>query len=335
MQAVQFLGDREAVVITKPDPVPGPGQAVVRMARAAICGSDLHGYRHPRADRAPSPLTPGHEPVGVVVQVGPGVQGITEGQRVLVYHRPGCTTCPQCLSGQPNLCSGPRARIDGSDADYLLCWAERLHPMPDDLSWDTAVVIACQGGTAYAPLRRVGASGHDVIVVSGLGPVGLCAVALGTALGATIIGIDPMKERRALGERFGAARTLDPTEGDPAAQVRDLAPEGVDAVIETSGNPAAQATGIDFLRVEGTIAMVGLGSREASIAPARLFQRQLAMYCSNLYPQRMLPEIISFVQRRQVPLDRIITHRFPLSEAPAAFRLADSATTGKIVFAWD
>jgi threonine dehydrogenase-like Zn-dependent dehydrogenase len=154
-------------------------------------------------------------------------------------------------------------------------------------------------------------------------------------MGATIIGIDPMKERRALGQRFGATETIDPAAGDPTAQVLALAPDGVDGVVETSGNPGAQAKAVEFLRVEGTVAMVGLGSQAASIAPATMFRRQLSLYTSNLYPQWMLPEIFDFVRRRQVPLDQIITDRYPLDEAPAAFRLADSATTGKVVFTWD
>lgn len=335
MRAVQFLGDREAAVVTVPDPQPGPGQALLRMVRAAVCGSDLHGYRRPKSAMPATPVFPGHEPVGVIEALGPGVQGLQVGQRVLLYHRPGCGACPQCLSGQANICSGtPRPR-GGSDADYELAYAERFVPLPDDMDWDTAVVIACQAGTAYAPLKRLGASGRDVLVVSGLGPVGLCAVMLGRAMGAHIIGVDPVAERRALAERFGAARTINPLDGDLEAQVRAEVPEGADGVIETSGNPAAQAAAVDLVRVEGTIALVGLGHAEPSIAPAKLFRRQVTVFGSNLYAQAQLPEIFTFVQRRRVPLASIITHRFPLAEAPAAFRLADTATTGKIVFTWE
>jgi threonine dehydrogenase-like Zn-dependent dehydrogenase len=306
------------------------------MVRAAVCGSDLHGYRHPRASRPPSTIIPGHEPVGVIAALGPGVLGLHEGQRVLIYHRGGCGACPQCLHGEPNICDGKqRERLDGSDADYMLFWADRMFPLADDVSWDTAVVISCQAGTAYAPLRRLRASGRDVIVVSGLGPVGLCAVALGQAMGATIIGIDPMKERRALGLQFGASHAIDPSAGDPTAQVLEFAPGGADGVVETSGNPGAQAKTVEFLRVQGTVAMVGLGHQVPSITPATMFRRQLSMYTSNLYPQWMLPEIVDFVQRRQVPLDQIITDRFAIDDASAAFKLADSATTGKVVFSWD
>jgi propanol-preferring alcohol dehydrogenase len=331
-----FLGDREAVVVDKPDPVPGPGHAVVRMVRAAVCGSDLHGYRRARSAGSPPQLVPGHEPVGIVEAVGSGVDPAVIGQRVMVYHRPGCNVCPQCLAGCSNICSGnARPRMDGSDADLYRCYADRLFPIPDAMDWETAVVISCQAGTAYAPLARVGASGRTTVVVSGLGPVGLCAVMIGRAMGATIIGIDPMAERRALAASFGAAAVIDPALGDAAIQVRDLLPDGAEAVIETSGNPAAQLAAIEALRVEGTAAMVGLGSQQPSIAPALMFGRQLGVYSSNLYPQRMVPEIFDFVQQRAVPLASIITHRFPIEAAPEAFRLADTATTGKVVFAWD
>ena len=333
MRSVQFLGDRQAVVVTRPDPEPGPGQVVVRVVWAAICGSDLHGYRRPAGQVPPISVYPGHEPVGVVAALGPGVHQVALGQRVLVYHRPGCGVCAYCQAGSPNLCPGPtRERYGGADADFLRIWADQAVPIPDDLDWETAVVISCQGGTAYAPLRRLGASGGRVIVVSGLGPVGLCAVALGRAMGATMIGIDPMPERRGLAMRFGAERALDPAEGDPAAQVRVEAPEGADGVVETSGHPAAQAAAVECLRVEGAAAMVGVGHGERSIAPAALMGRQLTVFGSALYPRALLPEIIRFTRRQRVPLADIITHRVPLEEAPTAFQLADSATTGKIVF---
>jgi threonine dehydrogenase-like Zn-dependent dehydrogenase len=338
VRAVSFLGNREAAVVDRPDPVAGPGQVVVKMVRAAICGSDLHRYRHAPGDGGPNPnATPGHEPVGIVAQVGAGAETLKEGQRVLIYHRVGCGVCKQCRTGNTNICTGKPRGLgwEGSDADYVRCYAEYCYPMPDDLSWDTAVVIACQGGTAYAPLRRVGASGRDAIVVTGLGPVGLCVVAMAKAMGATVYGVDPMKERRELATKFGAEQVFDPTQGDPAAEVRELTGGGADALIETSGSGQAHAKVGDYIRTEGQIGFVGIGHTEPSMNPIALFKKQPTLFMSNLYPEWLLPEIVQFVQRRQVPLDEIITHRVPLAEAPAAFRLADSATTGKIVFSWD
>ncbi len=335
MRAVKFHGNREASIIEKPDPVAGSDQVVVRMVRAAICGSDLHGYRHPPSE-APTERTPGHEPVGIVVSLGENVDSLFEGQRVLIYHRVGCGLCKQCRTGNTNICSGtPVTRWPGSDADYVLAYAKYCYPIPEDLSWDTAVVIACQAGTAFAPLRRLGASGRDTIVVSGLGPVGLCVTAMGTAMGATIIGIDPMAERRALAQKMGAVVAFDPRIGDMGALVQEFVPGGADAIVETSGQGSAHASIPSLLRTEGQAAIVGLGALAPSINPISLFKKQITLFASNLYPEFLLPEIISFVQRKNVPLDQIITHRVPLSEASAAFRLADTATTGKIVFSWD
>ena len=334
MRAVQFLGNRESQVIQKPDPVALPGQVVVRLVRAAVCGSDLHGYRHEPTE-AMLNRVPGHEPVGVVESLGPGVNTLSVGQRVLVYHRVGCGVCKQCRTGNTNICSGtPVTPWPGCDADFVAAYAKYCFPIPEDMSWDTAVVIACQGGTAYAPLRRLGASGRDTIVVSGLGPVGLCTTAMARAMGAEVVGIDPSGPRRDLARQFGAVATLDPTAGDVVGQLEELVPGGADAVVETSGSGAAHARLQDYLRVEGTAAVVGLGSSAPSMNPIGLFKKQITLFASNLYPEWMLPEVVEFVRKRQVPLERIITHRVPLAEAPAAFKLADTATTGKIVFTW-
>ena len=157
---------------------------------------------------------------------------------------------------------------------------------------------------------------------------------LATAMGATVVGIDPSGPRRELAKSLGAVATIDPAAGDPGAAVEELVPGGADAVVETSGSGAAHARLHDYLRVEGTAAVVGLGPRTPSMNPIDLFKKQITLFASNLYPEWMLPDVIDLVRKRRVPLEQIITHRVPLSEAPAAFKLADSATTGKIVFTW-
>ncbi len=336
MRAVQILGDRQAIVREKPDPVPGPGEVLLRIRASAICGSDLHGYRRPRGDRPPSETVPGHEPCGEVIALGPNVTDLRVGDRVLVYHRVGCGRCVQCRTGSSNVCQhGQRSyggQLDGADADLMVALAHRCYLLPGDLSWDEAVVISCQGGTAYAPLRRLGASGRETILVSGLGPVGLCVLLLAQAMGARVIGIDPVAERRALATGLGADATFDPSDATFAEAIGDLTDGGGDALIETSGSHAAHARIVDLLRVNGQAAIVGLGSTEPSLNPISFFGKQLSLFASNLYPEWMLPEIFAFVRRKQVPLARIITHRAPLADAPEMFRLADTATTGKIVF---
>jgi propanol-preferring alcohol dehydrogenase len=334
MQAVQILGDRQAIVRDVPEPKPRAGEVLIRTRAAAICGSDLHGYRRPLGDRPPSDRIPGHEPCGEVAELGPGVTGLELGERVLVYHRIGCGRCVQCRTGNTNICQNGQTSV-GADAEYIVAPADRCYPIPEGMSWEDAVVISCQGGTAYAPLRRLGASGRDTIVVSGLGPVGLCVTLMGKAMGARMIGLDPMAERRELARGLDIDAALDPGDPDAVGQVRELTEGGADALVETSGRPEAHAKIADYLRVNGQAAIVGLGSTEPSINPISFFGKQLTLFASNLYPEWMLPEIFSFVQRHRVPLSRIITHRARLAEAPEMFRLADSATAGKVIFRFE
>jgi propanol-preferring alcohol dehydrogenase len=336
MQAVQFLGDRQAIVHQKPDPVPQPGEVLVRMRAAAICGSDLHGYRRSQADSPSNDWTPGHEPCGEIAELGRDVSTVQVSERVLIYHRIGCGVCVQCRTGSTNICQNRVAALgwgrDGADAEYVVVPANRCYPIPDGMTWEDAVVISCQAGTAYAPLRRLGASGRDSIVVTGLGPVGLCVTLVGKAMGARMIGLDPMPERRDIALRLGIDAALDPNDPDSINTIQDLTDGGADGLVETSGRPEAHARIVDYVRVSGQAAIVGLGSRQPSINPIELFEKQLTLFASNLYPEWMLPEIFSFVQRHNVPLSSVITHRAQLADAPDMFRLADSATAGKIMF---
>jgi propanol-preferring alcohol dehydrogenase len=339
MQAVKFVGQRQAIVREQARPVPQVGEVLIRMHVAAICGSDLHAYRHGRGNTPPGTWTPGHEPCGEIVESAPDVSTLRSGERVLVYHRIGCGRCLQCRTGSTNICQNRVAALgfgrDGADAEYLVVPADRCFHIPDSMSWDDAVIISCQAGTAYAPLRRLGASGRQSIVVLGLGPVGLCVTIIGRAMGARIIGVDPVSERRDLARRVGAEAVFDPGNPDAAADIRELTDGGADGLVETSGQPAAHAKIPEYLRVEGQAAIVGLGSTEPSVNPISFFGKQLTLFASNLYPEWMLPEIFSFVQQHRLPLASIITHRARLADAPEMFRLADTASTGKIVFAFD
>jgi propanol-preferring alcohol dehydrogenase len=258
---------------------------------------------------------------------------------VLVYHRIGCGRCVQCRTGSTNICQHRVAALgfgrDGADAEYLAVPADRCFRIPDSMGWDDAVMISCQAGTAYAPLRRLAASGRNSVVVVGLGPVGLCVTLVGKAMGARMIGLDPMPERRELAFRAGSDAVFDPFDPDAAEAIRDLTGGGADGLVETSGRPEAHARIPDYLRVEGQAAIVGLGSSDPSLNPISLFGKQLTMFASNLYPEWMLSEIFSFVEQHHLPLGNIITHRAALADAPDMFRLADSATAGKIVFQFD
>jgi threonine dehydrogenase-like Zn-dependent dehydrogenase len=342
MQAVHYVAERQAAVGVRPDPQPGPGQVVIRMKAAGICGSDLHAYRHPREDVVQSGRVPGHEPAGVIEALGADVRGWSVGDRVTVFFRKVCGQCHYCRIGRANVCLnrggsygvGP-GLADGACAERMVVEAQYLMPIPEDFSFEDAAIVACQGGTAYYPLTRLGVSGRDVLVVSGLGPVGLLATLFATAMGATIVGIDPSAERRALAAGLGAGRTLDPGDGPVGEQLRAIYPDGADKLIETSGSNVAHAAIGDLLKPLGMAAIVGLGSSEFKMPLGALTMRELIVFGTSIYPDSQVEEIWSFLRRHGLKPSQVVTDRFPIEEGARAFQLADRATAGKVCFTFD
>ncbi len=340
MKALRVSGERQVTVLERPVPRPEPGEVVIQMKATGICGSDLHPYRHPTPLNLDPGFVSGHEPCGVISEVGPGVEGWEVGERVVPYFRRTCGRCSYCRSGYANACPNRRASYghqgcDGSHAEYMRVEEPCLIRLPDHLSFLDGAIIACQGGTAYAPLVRMGVSGRDVLVVSGLGPVGLLSVLFAKALGATIIGIDPSAGRRELARKIGAAVTLDPTAGPVDEQLREHVPNGADKLTETSGANAAHAVIGDLVKPLGMAAVVGLGSKDFTMPLGRLAMKELTLIGSSAYPPAQFEEIAEFVRRHGLRLDSVVSRFFTLDEGPEAFATAADANAGKVCFRFD
>jgi threonine dehydrogenase-like Zn-dependent dehydrogenase len=342
VRALCYTAEREVVCHDRADPEPAPNEVLIEMKAAGLCGSDLHAYRHPSADFTATMRVPGHEPAGVIAAVGSEVRGWSIGDRVTSYFRQVCGACHYCRTGHSNVCINRRGSYgvglgtaDGADAEYMVVEASLLFKAPDDFSLEDAAIVACQGGTAYYPLTRLGASGQDVLVVSGLGPVGLLATLFGSRMGAEVVGIDPSSERRALAERLGARRTFDPTLGPIGEQVRAEYPQGADKLVEASGAPAAHQAISSLLRPLGMAALVGLGSNEFKIPLMQIVHRELIVFGTSIFPTSQYDEIWRFCRRHAIAPSQVVTHRFGLEQGAEAFRLADSASTGKVCFEFD
>src|SRR5262245_14200956 len=225
MRGVVFLGERELELREFPDPRPGPGEVVLAMKASGMCGSDLHAYRAARGGGAArslglggtgGPVIAGHEPCGVVVERGPGVQegDAPAGARVMCHHYKGCGQCMHCRAGWAQLC--PRGIVvygitgHGGHAPYMTVPASTLVPLPEALSFEAGAAVSCGTGTAYQALRRLDISGRDTLAVFGQGPVGLSATMLGAAMGARIMAVDVGRERRELAQMFGGGASVDP-----------------------------------------------------------------------------------------------------------------------------
>ncbi|MCC6446805.1 MAG: alcohol dehydrogenase catalytic domain-containing protein [Armatimonadetes bacterium] len=341
MKGVVFLGDRECAVKEIPDPVPGDGEVVVRMMASGICGSDLHLLRGTTREGAVKrgDRIPGHEPSGVVAQVGPGVRQVRCGDRVSVFHYLGCGRCRWCAAGFLQWCSQTRGYggiIDGAHADLILTDERNCIPLPEALSFGDGAFVACAGGTAYASLRKLALTPGETVAVFGLGPVGLSGVLLASALGCRPVGVDILPERLALAERTGAFAVVDASREDALSVLRRLTGgEGVPAGFEASGSAEGRKMLVDALGRGGRGVFVGAGSQEAVINPGDLIGRQLTLMGSFVISLGMAWEMVCFLAEQKISFDPIVTHRFPIEEAPAAYRLADTGRCGKALFVWE
>jgi threonine dehydrogenase-like Zn-dependent dehydrogenase len=339
---MRYVGERQALCCDKADPKPAANEVVIQVKAAGICGSDLHVYRRPSKDFLERARVPGHEPAGVIAEVGSDVKDWRVGDRVTAYFRQICGVCYYCRTGHSNVCINRRGSygvglgtLDGADAEYMAIEAQYLFKVPDDFTLEDAAIVACQGGTAYYPLTRLQAGGQDVLVVSGLGPVGLLATLFGSRMGAEVVGIDPAAERRALAQKHGAQRTLDPTSGPIGEQLRSYYPRGADKLLEASGASAAHAAIGDLLRPLGMAALVGLGTSEFKMPLGQIVHRELIVFGTSIFPNTQYDEMWRFFRRHGIAPSQVVTNRYSIEEGSDAFRLADTATTGKVCFAFN
>jgi threonine dehydrogenase-like Zn-dependent dehydrogenase len=337
VKALRTIGERQVEVLDLPVPHPEPGEVVVEMKATGICGSDLHPYRRPTKWHLEGGFISGHEPSGVIVEVGQGVTGWQVGDRVVPYFRRTCGQCFECRSRRENVCTNRRASYghqgcDGSHTEFMRVEAPYLMRLPGYLTFLDGAILACQGGTAYAPLVRMGLSGRDVLVVSGLGPVGLLSLILAVPMGATVVGIDPSPGRRAIAEQLGAVLTLDPAAGPVGEQLRAHFPDGADKLTETSGAAAAYEVLGDLLKPYGIIALVGGGPGDVAVPRRHLNSKETMVFGSSAYAPIQFEQIAGFVRRHDVKLDSVVSRFYPLEEGPEAFRVAADANTGKVMF---
>jgi threonine dehydrogenase-like Zn-dependent dehydrogenase len=337
MRGLVFLGDRQVELREFPDPKPGAGEVVVKMRASGMCGSDLRPYAVGQ-----SKFVTGHEPCGVVAERGAGVTDAQApiGARVMVHHYWGCGMCKHCRVGYTQMCvHGSRVMgfsADGGNAEYVLAPAGSLVPLPDELSFPEGAAISCGTGTAYSALKRLAVSGRDTLAIFGQGPVGLAATQLATAMGARVIAVDPLAERRTLACQLGAEVALDPSAASVVEAIGELTHgEGADATLDCTGNAEARANCAKAARPWGRACFVGeQGTATFEMTPD-VIHKQLTMYGSWTFSTVLLAECAQFAVDRRIPLRAVFTEEFTLDDADAAFRKFSGRGMGKGVFVFD
>jgi threonine dehydrogenase-like Zn-dependent dehydrogenase len=341
MRGVVFLGDRKLALQDFPDPAPSQGEVILAIKASGMCGSDLRHYRAPASSKSGSggPVIAGHEPCGVVAAVGAGVPAdfAPVGARVMNHHYKGCGRCKHCRVGWSQLCRGGTIVYGitghGGHAPFMKVPASTLVSLPDELSFEEGAAISCGTGTAYGALKRIDLSGRDTLAVFGQGPVGLSATMLGRAMGARVIAVDVSAERLELARDFGADAVVNSNETDPVAAIHDLTRgEGAETTMDCTGISDARVAAVRSAGTWGRVALVGEGGTATFDVSQHLLRRQLTIHASWTFSAMGQAECARFVVDKRLPLKKLLTHRFTLDEADAAYKLFDTQTTGKGVF---
>ncbi|MEA2205701.1 MAG: alcohol dehydrogenase [Blastocatellia bacterium] len=336
MKANVFHGKDDIRVEEVARPRAGVGEAVIRVTLTTICGTDLHILRGEYPVK--SGLIIGHEPVGVIEELGPGVTGYAVGERVLVGAITPCGQCRACLSGQLSQCghgAGYEAlggwrfgnTINGAQAEYLLVphAMANLAKIPDDLSDEQVVLLADIASTGFSGAESGNIRIGDSVVVFAQGPIGLSATAGAKLMGATlVIGIDGDDARLAMSKRMGADVVLDYREMDVVAEIQRLTGGGADVAIEALGTQETFESALRSLRPGGTLSSLGVYSGKLQI-PYEAFAAGIGDYriVTSLCPggKERMRRLMEVVKSGRVDFTPLLTHTFSLDNIAEAYHL--------------
>jgi alcohol dehydrogenase len=336
MRACVFQGKDKIQVEEVERPRAGIGDAVIRVSLTTICGTDLHIVR------GEYPVTPGliigHEPVGVIEELGPGVTGYEIGDRVLVGAITPCGQCRACLSGNLSQCGkgcGYEAlggwrfgnTINGAQAEYLLVPSAQanLAKIPDELTDEQVVLLSDIASTGFSGAESGGVRIGDAVVVFAQGPIGLCASIGAKLMGAgLVIGVDGDSNRLEMARRMGIDVVLDYREVDVVSEVKKLTGGGADVTIEALGTQGTFEGALRSLRPGGTLSSLGVYSGKLQV-PYDAFSAGLGDHriVTTLCPggKERMRRLMEVVRTGRVDLTPLLTHTFSLDQIGEAYKL--------------
>lgn len=333
MKAAVFVEPGRIALEEKPVPPVGPGDALIRITTTTICGTDIHILK------GEYPVKPGlivgHEPVGVIAEIGEGVTGYEVGQRVIVGAITPCGQCYHCLDGHQAQCGGKPIggwrfgnSIDGCQAEYLLVpnAQANLSLIPDGLTDEQVLMCPDIMSTGFGGAE----SGHikigDTVAIFAQGPIGLCATAGAKLKGATrIIVVDTVPARLEVAQRLGADRVIDYKSVDPVEEIMHITGgRGVDVAIEALGTQETFESCLRVLKPAGVLSSLGVYSGKLTM-PLDAIAAGLGDHkvVTTLCPggKERMRRLMNVVASGRVDLKPLVTHRFGLDEIADAYDL--------------
>lgn len=328
MLGIHFLGNGKISLDEMATPKPSGANVVVKIKAAGICGSD----KHPLMEHGQETV-PGHENAGVVVAVDKPTR-VKVGDRVAVNCHITCHACTHCLEGNLFFCDKMEVigyEWNGGFAEYLLVPEANLHPLPDDLSFDTGALLVDVLGTAYSGVKKAKILPGDQVGVWGAGPIGLEAALVAKTLGARVAVMDMTPYRLDMAKKLEPELVLDVTDPKLNDNVMDWTNgRGLDIAYECVGSEKAALQGLNLLKKMGTLGLIGVG-HTLTIDYWDVIRRQIKFYATRNFNTFEYAEMVALIQRG-MDVSQVVTHHFQLKDAEAAFALYKTGECGKIVF---
>ncbi|AYJ50695.1 erythritol/L-threitol dehyrogenase [Rhodococcus sp. P1Y] len=342
MQAVVCHGPEDYRLEEVAVPVPGPGEALVRVEAVGICASDLKCYHgaakfwgdENRPAWAETEVIPGHEFVGEIVVIDDEASArwnVAVGDRVVSEQIVPCWKCRYCLRGQYHMCAphdlyGFKRRTPGAMASYMVYPAQALvHKVSKDIPAAHAAFTEPLSCSLHA-VERAGITFDDVVVVAGCGPIGLGMIAGARAKSpAHVIALDMQPEKLALAKECGADIVIDIRNEDAEKIVKDLTDGyGADVYLEATGHPTAVPQGLNLLRKLGTYVEYGVFGSDVTVDWSIISDdKELDVLGAHLGPY-CWPAAIRMIESGVLPMDKICTHQLPLADFQKGLDLVGS-----------
>jgi threonine dehydrogenase-like Zn-dependent dehydrogenase len=333
MRAAVLQGVEAMVVVDRPEPAePGPGEVMIAPEAIGICGSDYHIYAGELSDEAGGSQFPrvlGHEVGGTVVSVGPDCRpDLTLGQRVAVWPLQACGGCYPCSIGRANNCENFQLigiHIDGGMQERLVTGQDQIFPIGGSAA-SAAMVEPVSIAVRAAHRARISADEH--IVVLGAGPIGQCICLAARERGAEVLVIDLQESRLGLSQEMGA-QTLVWTDRDAAVAFarRWAGPSGPPVAIDATGSSAAVSAMLDMVSPSGRAVQVGMSGDTVTLRLGILTEKELDVLGVCCCGTGEYEEAVGLVERNASLVERMVSHEFPLEQAPEAMRFAMSNPT--------
>ncbi len=296
-----------------PDPEPGTGEVVIAVTLAGVCVSDYSLY-HGKFG-VPLPVVPGHEGLGIVREVGPGVSNVTVGQRVVIQPNFACWNCELCNSGHDNICHGKvRLGIDtnGVFAQYVKVPARYAWPVPEGVDDRTAVLTEPLAVAAHA-LKLLPPAKGDRVLIIGAGVIGLLTLLLAKLEGADLTVSDLLAEHLSLAGKLGADHT------SKVGGKEKLEPSSFDLVYETSGAPSALADAVGLAAPGGRVVLLGLPGQEHPVSTTQIVRKELSITGSMIYTTEF-PGVLELLERGRIDPTALISNVIGLEDLDGAIR---------------